>query len=115
MPPMPWTTLCDESELKENEGHYVEIDGRELAVFLHGGRPHVMDNQCPHAGGSMAAGYSEDMAGVACAVCPWHGWPFRLDDGEYFDMPGFGLKVYESRVEDGDDGRRLVRAELPMP
>ena len=111
---MAWTTLCDESDLSEDEGHFVEIDGRELAVFLHAGRPHVTDNACPHAGGSMAGGYVEEVDGSPCAVCPWHGWPFRLGDGEYAHMPGFGLKVYEVRVED-QDGRRLVQADLPMP
>ena len=109
---MAWTTLCELSELTEGEGHFVDIDGRELAVFLHQGKPHVTSNECPHAGGSMASGYIEDNAGVACAVCPWHGWPFRLDNGEYFDMPGFELDVFPARVEaDGD--RKLVQADLP--
>ena len=75
-----------------------------------------MDNLCPHAGGSMAAGHVEQQGEDACAVCPWHGWSFRLSDGEYADMPdsGFEIKVYESRVE-SDGGRELVQADLPMP
>ena len=73
--PMPWTTLCDLDELVEDRGLYVDIDGRELAVFLHGGRPFVMENTCPHAGGSLSSGHVEEIAGVACAVCPVHCWP----------------------------------------
>ena len=113
---MPWTTLCDLSELSEKgEGTFVDIGGRELAVFLDDGTPRVMDNLCPHAGGSMAGGYLERQGEFACAVCPWHGWAFRVDTGEYVDMPGFEIRVYASRVEDGDDGRRLVQADLPVP
>ena len=114
---MPWTTLCDMDECSEGEGTFVDIDGRELAVFLKDGQPHVMDNLCPHAGGSMASGYLETQGEVTCAVCPWHGWAFRLDNGDYADMPGggFEIAVYPARVEPGDGGRRLVQADLPMP
>jgi nitrite reductase/ring-hydroxylating ferredoxin subunit len=111
---MAWTTLCELDDLSEGEGTFVDLDGRELAVFLHEGQAHVLDNLCPHAGGSMASGYIEDYAGDACAVCPWHGWAFRLADGQYADMPGFELKKYPSRVSD-EDGRKLVQADLPMP
>lgn len=111
---MAWTTLCDLAELIEGRGHYVDIDGRELAVFLHKGRPHVMANTCPHAGGSLASGHVEEMAGAPCAVCPLHGWAFRLEDGEYYDLPGFEVKVYRARVERFDE-RRLVQADLPFP
>ena len=111
---MPWTTLCDLDELKEGEGKYVDIDGRALAVFLHKGQPHVMDDLCPHAGGSIASGWVEEFGETACAVCPMHCWPFRLDNGEYYDMPGFDVKVYPCRVEE-QEGRTLVQADLPMP
>jgi len=112
---MPWTTLCELSELSPaGEGTYVDIDGRELAVFLDDGTPRVMDNTCPHAGGSMSSGYLEDQFGTRCAVCPWHGWAFRVDNGEYVDMPGFEIQVYEARVEE-HDGKQLVQADLPMP
>ena len=112
---MPWTTLCDVTDLTENEGHFVQIDGRELAVFLDGEEPRVMDNLCPHAGGSMASGYLERQGDVTCAVCPWHGWAFRVDTGDYVDMPGFEIQVYATRIEQGEGGRRLVQADLPMP
>ncbi len=111
---MPWTTLCDLDELVEDRGLYVDIGGRELAVFLHEGRPYVMDNTCPHAGGSLAGGHVEEMGGTACAVCPLHGWAFRLDDGEYYDMPGFEVKVYAVRLEE-HEGRQLVQADVSMP
>ena len=111
---MAWTTLCDLDELVEGLGLYVDIDGRDLAVFLHDGRPHVLDNTCPHAGGSLASGHVEVVGETPCAVCPVHCWHFRLKDGEYNDMTGFEVKVYPVRIEE-HEGRKLVQADLPMP
>ena len=111
---MAWTTLCDLEELVEDRGLYVDVGGWQLAVFLHDGRPYVMENTCPHAGGSLSGGHVELIAGTACAVCPVHCWAFRLDNGEYYEMPGFEAKVFPVRVIE-HEGRRMVQADLPMP
>ena len=106
---MSWTSLCELSDLTENQGKYVEIGGFQLAVFLSAGNVHVMDNYCPHAGGNIAAGFVEE----GCAVCPWHYWMFRLDNGELRDSPGVAVKIYKTRIIE-HDGRKLVQAELPI-
>src|SRR3954467_1351425 len=103
---MAWTSLCALDELTEGAGKYVEVDGHRLAVFLHAGRPHVMDNYCPHAGGSMAGGYVED----GWAVCPWHNWPFRLDNGDLKGSPAVKIDVYPTRV---NGEANLVESDLP--
>src|SRR5256885_16139139 len=104
---MSWTTLCDLSELTENQGKYVEIDGFQLAVFLSAGNVTVMDNYCPHAGGNLAAGFVEE----GCAVCPWHYWMFRLDNGELKDSPGVAGENLPPRGIDYH-GRKLMQAQL---
>ena len=108
---MAWTSLCALDELTEGSGKYVEVDGYKLAVFLHEGRPHVMDNYCPHAGGSMAGGYVED----GCAVCPWHNWPFRLDSGELKGSPAVAIDIYPTRLVEREGKSPMVQADLPMP
>lgn len=108
---MAWTTLCELSELKEGEGKYVEIDGFQLAVFLHQGEPFVLDNECPHAGGSMAGGWVDE---EACAVCPWHAWSFHLKDGRLKGSQAVGLRTYPIRLRD-HEGKHFVQAELPTP
>jgi len=105
---MAWTSLCELIELTEGQGRYVEIDGFELAVFLHRGNVTVLDNMCPHAGGNLAGGTIED----GCAVCPLHHWAFRLENGQLRDMPGVAVTRYPTRVFD-HQGRQLVQAELP--
>jgi nitrite reductase/ring-hydroxylating ferredoxin subunit len=107
---MSWTSLCELSELEENRGKYVEIGGFQLAVFLSAGDVHVMDNTCPHAGGSMASGYVED----GCAICPWHRWAFRLENGQLRDMPGVTITSYKVRKLERDGKPTLIQADLPI-
>ena len=101
---MAWTKLCQLDELKEGSGKYIEVGPLRLAVFLHNGQPTVMDNYCPHAGGNLAAGVIEDN----CAICPWHAWAFRLDNGQLRDCPAVKVEVYPARVRDN-----LVEVDLP--
>ena len=107
---MSWTSLCELSELTEGKGKYVEIDGFQLAVFLDGGNVFVIDNYCPHAGGNLAGGYVED----GCAVCPWHSWAFRLDNGQLRDMPGVNITTYKTRKYEREGKPTIVQADLPI-
>jgi nitrite reductase/ring-hydroxylating ferredoxin subunit len=106
---MSWATLCNLADLEEGKGKYVEISGFQLAVFLHESSVFVMDNYCPHAGGNLAGGYVEH----GCAVCPWHNWAFRLENGQLRDSPGVMVKTYPTRLID-HAGSKLVQANLPM-
>jgi nitrite reductase/ring-hydroxylating ferredoxin subunit len=107
---MKWTTLCRLDDLIEGLGKYVEIDGFSLAIFLQGDAVHVMDNHCPHAGGSMSGGYIDD----GCAVCPWHGWAFDVKTGKL--RGGIGddemLPIYPSRILI-EPGGKFVQTVLP--
>ena len=103
-----WTSVCEIEELTEGQGKYVEIGGFQLAVFLHDGGVYVMDNYCPHAGGNLAGGFVEE----GCAVCPWHYWAFKLENGELRDSPGVKVRTYPVRTIE-HAGKKLVQAELP--
>ena len=107
---MSWTSLCDLDELEENRGKYVEIGGFQLAVFLSGGEVYTLDNTCPHAGGPMASGWVDG----GCAVCPWHSWAFRLDNGQLRDMPGVALTTYKTRKFEREGKPTLIQADLPI-
>ena len=108
---MAWTSLCELDELTEGAGKLVEIDGYSLAVFLYGGKVHVLDSVCPHAGHDISGGNIEE----GCAVCPYHGWNFRLTDGVMPTAPGIAVRVYESRIYTRPEKPALVQADLPMP
>ncbi len=106
---MAWTNLCELDELKPGKGKFVQAQGLQLAVFLDQGTVHVVDNHCPHAGGSLSGGYLEDN----CVVCPWHHWGFRLDDGRLRDTPRVKIAVYKVRLLPREGQSTLVQADLP--
>ena len=103
---MPWTPLCPVTDIDEGKARYVEAAGKSLAVYLHAGQPYVIDNYCPHAGGSLAAGFVDD----GCAVCPWHYWKFRLTDGQLTSSQHVRVATYPARVTGC-----TVEADLPPP
>ena len=106
---MSWTSLCQLDELEPDRGKYVEIDGFHLAVFLNDDQVYVIDNYCPHDGGSLAGGQVVN----GCAVCPRHQWAFRLDNGQLRNSPGVAITSYRVRLHD-HQGRKLVQADLPI-
>ena len=107
---MTWTFLCEFTDLRVDQGKYVEVAGFQLAVFLHAGRVYAMDNHCPHAGANLSGGTVYD----GCAVCPKHNWPFRLDDGQLKDIPdGPRVEVYPTRVLEREGQPPLVEVQLP--
>ena len=108
---MAWTSLCTLDELSEGKAKYAEVEGYQLAVYLHGGKPYVIDNYCPHAGGNLAGGFVED----GCAVCPWHYWAFRLETGELRDTNAVAVTTYRVRLYEREGQSALVQADLPMP
>ncbi len=82
-----------------DEGVFVEIAGRELAVF-HLSKPpgvYVIDNSCPHASGNLSAGVVKN--GVV--KCPWHGWKFSVCTGRSAQGSVARVRTYPVQVRDG--------------
>jgi nitrite reductase (NADH) small subunit len=107
---MSWTSLCQIDELSETRGKYVEIGGFKLAVFVRAGSVFVLDNECPHAGGSLAEGEIDG----DCVVCPWHQWTFNLANGQLRDAPGVVVSSYKTRVLKREGYPDLAQADLPI-
>lgn len=97
-PTPEWTDLCAVADVPAHgAGKYVACKNQALAVFRQGEKVHIIDDTCPHAGGSLASGFIRE--GVV--HCPWHGWPFKLADGKCPDNEAICVRSYESRVVDG--------------
>jgi nitrite reductase/ring-hydroxylating ferredoxin subunit len=94
-----WIRLCRLAEVPSAGGLYVERDGRAYAVFRDGDGVRVIDDRCPHAGGTLSAG-RVDRDG--CVVCPWHGWPFALDSGQCPDNPAIAVRTWLAQIDHGD-------------
>lgn len=102
-----WTPILDVSDCPLDARRFVEVAGRELAVF-HLAAPDrfvVVDNACPHAGGNLSAGDIENGNEI---VCPWHCWAFDLDSGCCTMNDAVKLQRYECKVADGRLFARLA-------
>jgi nitrite reductase (NADH) small subunit len=92
-----WVDLCKVSDIPEKAGKFVQVNKNYLAVFkTKDGSVKVIDDICPHAGGSLASGWVQD----GCVFCPLHGWPFKLENGECPDNPQIKVATFEARIVD---------------
>jgi nitrite reductase (NADH) small subunit/3-phenylpropionate/trans-cinnamate dioxygenase ferredoxin subunit len=82
-------------DIAEGQGGSFAVGDRMVAVFLHKGQYHAIDDMCPHMGASLGAGSVDDSGAV---VCPWHAWRFRVCDGTWCDNPRLGVDRFDVRV-----------------
>jgi 3-phenylpropionate/trans-cinnamate dioxygenase ferredoxin subunit len=87
------------SQLPENDGTYVEIEGHRIALFNLDGEIYAIDNTCTHVGGPLSLGRVENDE----VECPWHGSRFDIKTGEVRMFPAKeDVATYHVRVT-GDD------------
>ena len=91
-------TVARVGEVAEGQGHYVDVDGRAIALFLDGGMYYALDDCCPHQGAPLSDGLVCDKS----VTCSWHGWRFSLEDGRWLDGGKTRVPTYPVRVV-GDD------------
>ena len=74
-------TICKVGDIPEGEARMFVVDGVMVGVFHINGQFHALDNECPHAGASLAHGVIEGDT-VRCRI---HHWCFSIVDGTYLD------------------------------
>ncbi|GAB3969776.1 hypothetical protein GCM10029978_041790 [Actinoallomurus acanthiterrae] len=57
----------------------VTVCGEKIALVRDGGQVHALHDRCPHRGVPLSLG---DQQFPGTLSCPYHGWTFRLGDGE---------------------------------
>lgn len=73
-----WLDVGDPGEIPDGRAVIVSAKGGErIAVFRDGRTIAALSNVCRHQNGPLGEGHVRD----GCAVCPWHGWEYRLTDG----------------------------------
>jgi nitrite reductase/ring-hydroxylating ferredoxin subunit len=88
---------CAEADLADDHPKACTVDGRSVAVVKTAGRVYAVDGTCPHRGGPLSEGFVAD----GCIMCPWHGWGFHLDSGNYVGAPGVGIRTHATELRDG--------------
>lgn len=95
------------AEIPPGTGRTVDAGGRKVALFNVGGRFHAIDNQCPHAGGSLGEGILD-----GCIVtCPYHFWQFDVRKGHSPEFEDARVDRFEVRVE----GEEISVCPVPLP
>jgi nitrite reductase (NADH) small subunit len=92
-----WTPALDASELAPGEGAILEIRGEAVALFREGDTFRALSAVCPHQGTLLC----EFLTDERTALCPSHGWEFRIDDGQCLSHRTQRVRTFAVRVEDG--------------
>ena len=84
-----WIPILESIELGLNQVKSVIILGKELvAVRGANGQVYVTDAYCPHLGANLAVGGRVvSHCKQDCIRCPFHGWTFRMHDGQCVHVP----------------------------
>ena len=91
-----WLEAAPLKSVPKQGGLLVELKSRAIAIFRHGDEILAVDDECPHRGGSLAAGLVEEGAGI----CPLHRWKFSLTDGHCLQIPTTAVDCYPAKVEE---------------
>ncbi|GIN08104.1 nitrite reductase NAD(P)H small subunit [Shouchella clausii] len=91
--------VANRNELAVSLGKKVEIEGRELALFMQeDGSVRVLDNKCPHKGGPL----SEGIVSGNYVYCPLHDWKICMKTGSAQGGDQGNVACFTVKVE-GDD------------
>ncbi|SPL70160.1 non-heme iron oxygenase ferredoxin subunit [Acinetobacter stercoris] len=93
---MSWISVCDKSEVTEDEPKAFELNGTKIGIFFVEEHYYAIENVCPHAFALLTEGFIEDQS----VECPLHEAIFDIPTGELKSGPGCrNLCTYPVRVE----------------
>jgi len=90
--------VAESRQIKERFGFEVQINGEDVALFRWQGKIYALKNKCPHQSAPIHRGFVKDNY----AVCPHHGWKFKVDDGAFINNEIIKLKTYNAKETDGE-------------
>jgi nitrite reductase/ring-hydroxylating ferredoxin subunit len=93
-----WIYAGTADEIEEDHGIVITPpDAEPIAIFRHAGKLSAVTNLCAHQNGPLGEGRVID----GCITCPWHGYQYRLDDGQAPPPYTEALATFRLRVVDG--------------
>ena len=96
---MTLVKVAQKSEIKENSGKELNVNGTRVALFLANGKYYAIEALCRHQDGSLAPGKVEGEV----VECPLHSWHYNIRTGELLDyMQGVKLDTYKVDVKGND-------------
>jgi NAD(P)H-dependent nitrite reductase small subunit len=92
-----FVAVVEANQVPSDRGLSVNAGGRELALFNIDGQFYALDGTCPHRGGPLGEGITED----GRVYCPLHGWEFDVKTGACINNPEKPVACFPARVLDG--------------
>ncbi len=83
------------AEIPDQSAKFVQVEGKEIALFNLGGEFYAIDDECTHEGGPLSDGIilGEEVE------CPWHSAHFDIKSGEVTQDPAEdAVTCYKVRV-----------------
>lgn len=75
--------IAKASEIEPGHARFIDVHGKQIALFNVDGQYFALDNTCTHKGGPLAEG---DISGYQ-VTCPWHHAAFDVRTGEVLGPP----------------------------
>lgn len=100
---MKYVDVAHLHDLSADRGLAVTVDDARIALFIVDGQVYAIDDRCPHAGASLAAGELCDGE----VICTRHGAMFDVRSGEVVGPPAdqdvatWPVRVTDGRIEIG--------------
>ena len=92
-----WVKVANVSDVPDEAGYRVEIDGYPVAIWNAGGEIYATQDSCTHEETSLSDGDLWDEV----VECPLHGAQFNVRTGAVLSLPAiFPLKTFPVKVED---------------
>ncbi|XP_053201536.1 cholesterol 7-desaturase nvd-like isoform X1 [Panonychus citri] len=106
--PNGWIGVCESIYLKDREIKRVDFCGHRIILLRLSSsnrKPYALDAYCPHLGADLSVGGKiVKNCETDCIRCPFHGWSFKVTDGQCVDVPytkdrkppnGVAIKTWE--------------------
>lgn len=101
---LSWVKAIEISEVPEEGGANVFINGLQIAIFNFTSKRewYATQNMCPHRKEmALSRGMIGDKKGEPKVACPFHKKTFSLESGKCLNDPNYEIKTYNLKFENG--------------
>lgn len=96
---MAWTKIGKTSDIPNNKGKEVNVNGNRVAIFHANGKYYALEALCRHQDGSLAPGKIDGEV----VECPLHFWHYNMRTGELLDyLKDVKLETYNLDIRGND-------------
>ena len=96
---MAWTKIAKTSDIPNNKGKEVTVNGNRVAIFHANGKYYALEALCRHQDGSLAPGKIDGEV----VECPLHFWHYNMRTGELLDyLKDVKLETYNLDIRGND-------------